>query len=78
MAGEDWRSPLSYGGKKQITDLIFDYYILEEIQNISSPSSEFSLIGLLLLLLLDTKPGVVWAWQCGGVAGGGGIQVYKS
>ena len=63
---------------KQITDLIFDYYILEEIQNISYPSSEFSLIGLFLLLLLrNTKPGVVWAWQCWcGVAGG--IQVYKS
>ena len=40
------------GETKQITDLIFDYYILEEIQNISSLSSEFSLIGLFLLLLL--------------------------
>ena len=66
------------GETKQITDLIFDYYILEEIQNISSLGSEFSLIGILLLLLLNTKPGVASWLGPASVGVAGGIQVYKS
>ena len=57
------------GETKQITDLIFDYYILEEIQNISSLGSEFSLI-----VVVEYK-----AWSGPGCVGlAGGIQVYKS
>ena len=52
------------GKTKQITDLIFDYYILEEIQNISSLGSEFSLIGNLDVVVVEYKawsgPGVGW------------------
>ena len=62
------------GKTKQITDLIFDYYILEEIQNISSLGSEFSLIGSLDVVVVEYK-----AWSGPGCVGlAGGIQVYKS
>ena len=47
------------GETKQITDLIFDYYILEEIQNISSLGSEFSLI-VVVEYKAWSGPGVGW------------------
>ena len=57
-------------GTKQTTDLIFDYYFLDEIQDISRVGCRFCLIGM---LLLNTN-----GWCCSDWRGVAAVPVYKS
>ena len=57
-------------GTKQTTDLIFDYYFLDEIQDISRVGCRFCLIGM---LLLNTN-----GWCCSDWRSVAAVPVYKS